>query len=394
MMKNQLLQEAQAAAAYLEDIFFRLHKNPELGRQEYKTQALILKELEAMGVEATPIADTGVMGIIRGGKPGKTVAFRADMDALPVQEETDLPYKSQNPGVMHACGHDVHTTVLLGAAKLLNARKDSLCGNVKLFFQPDEEGWGGAERMIKAGCMENPKVDAVFFGHSSPLLPVGTISLRPGATSAASNPFTLTFRGKGAHGAQPHNGADAIVAACQVVTALQTICSRRTNPTDSVVVTIGAFHAGTAENIIPETATLKGTIRTLSPETRKRAEADLRQITEGIAAAMGVAVEIDIMEGYAATINDEAMTQQVKSSAEKLLGEENVRISKAPSLGVEDFSYFCQAAPGCYYNLGVGMAEQGSNYPLHNPRFTADLSALAYGAALYTQIAEEFLSEA
>ena len=205
-METMLLKEARALNPWLQEVFFRIHRNPELSTREFKTQALILEELEKMGVEARPIADTGVLGIIRGGKPGKTVAFRADMDALPVQEDTALPYASQVPGVMHACGHDVHVTVLLGAAKLLAAGRETMQGNVKLFFQPAEESVGGANRMIQAGCMENPKVDAVFFGHSSGSYPVGTVSIKEGPVSAASNPFTVTFRGKGAT-ALPHTRA-------------------------------------------------------------------------------------------------------------------------------------------------------------------------------------------
>ena len=391
-MCNTLLQEAKQLQPYLQEVFFRLHQNPELSEQEHKTQALVLAELEKMGIEAKPIADTGVVGIIRGGKPGKTVAFRADMDALPIQEETDLPYRSQNPGVMHACGHDAHTTILLGAAKMLAACKDALCGNVKLFFQPAEEGNGGAQRMIAQGCMENPKVDAAFFGHCTSSYPAGEVSVRSGPTSAASNPFFVTFRGKGAHGASPHSGADAIVAACQAVTALQTISSRRTSPTDAVVVTVGAFHAGSAGNIIPETATISGIIRTLKPETRERVKEDFRQIVSGVAAAMGVEADIDLQESYAATINDEAMTQLMRQAAAKLFGSDCVHTQAAPEMGTEDFAYFCQAAAGCYYNLGVGNVEKGYTYPIHNSRFAVDPDALPCGVALYVQIARDFLN--
>ena len=393
-MGKSLLEKAKALAPYLQEVFFQIHQNPELSEQEYKTQALIMAELEKMGIEATPIAETGVMGIIRGGKPGKTIAFRADMDALPIQEQTDLPYRSQTEGVMHACGHDAHTAILLGAAKMLSAKKDMLQGNVKLFFQPAEEGWGGAERMIQAGCMEDPHVDAVFFGHASSGYPAGAVTVRSGPTSAASNSFTVTFRGKGTHGASPHIGTDAIVAACQAVTALQTISSRRTNPTDSIVVTVGAFHAGTAGNVIPETAQLDGMIRTLNPQIRERAKKDFRQILNGVAAAMDVEVDIDLREGYTATVNDETMTQLMRDSAAKLLGSDNVHTTPAPGLGTEDFAYFCQAAPGCYYNIGVGNVEKGYTYPVHNPRFAVDPDALPYGVALYVQIAEDFLGQA
>ena len=393
-MRVALFQEAKSLSPYLEDIFFQLHKNPELGGQEYKTQAFILAELEKMGIEAKPIAETGVLGIIRGEKPGKTVAFRADMDALPVMEETGLDYKSQTPGVMHACGHDAHVTILLGAAKLLAARKDSLQGNIKLFFQPNEEGTGGAQRMIQAGCMENPAVDAVFFGHCTPDHPVGTVGVCAGSTSAASNAFTVTFRGKGTHGAHPNAGTDVIVAACQAVTALQTICSRRISPLDSAVVTVGAFHAGTVGNILPETATIDGIIRTLTPETRVRAKEAFCQIVSGVAAAMGVTAEIDLRDGYAATVNDEEMTGLTIEAAQTLLGKDHVYTNEKPTLGTEDIGYFLQEAPGCYYKLGVGDVETGDKaYPLHNPRFVVDLKALPYGVALYVQIAENFLKE-
>jgi len=391
-MKNQFLKEAREIAPDLHTIFMQLHRNPELGRQEYKTQALILAELQKLGIEAKPIADTGVVGIIRGGKPGKTVAFRADMDALPIQEETALPYRSQNSGVMHACGHDAHVTVLLGAARLLARHKEELSGNIKLFFQPDEEGQGGANRMIQANCMEEPPVDGVFFGHASSALPTGTISVRAGAASAASNPFTVTFRGKGAHGAHPEEGNDVIVAACQAVVALQTIASRRTCPTDSVVVTVGSINAGSSDNILPETAVLRGMIRTLSPQTRNRVKNDLRQIVLGIASAMGVEAEIDLVDGYAATINDEAMADLVQRAGAKVLGGENVRITPVPALTTEDFSYFCQLVPGCYYSLGVGNPEKGYSWPIHNPRFAVDPEALCYGTALYAQIAQDFLT--
>ena len=391
-METMLLKEAAALNPWLQEIFFRIHQNPELGTREFKTQALILEELEKMGIEASPIADTGVLGLIRGAKPGKTVAFRADMDALPVQEDTALPYASQVPGVMHACGHDVHVTVLLGAAKMLAARRETMQGNVKLFFQPAEEGVGGAERMIRAGCMEDPKVDAVFFGHSSAAHPVGTVSVKAGPVSAASNPFTVTFRGKGTHGASPHRGTDVILAASQAIVALQSISSRRTDPVDSAVISVGAFHAGTAGNILPETAEIRGIIRTLTPQTREQTVASFRQIVGGVAAAMGVEAEIGIREGYASTANDEAMTRRVCEAAESLFGAGGVHAQKAPSLGTEDVGYFFREAPGCYYHIGVGNPEKGYTYAVHSPHFVADPQALPCGAALYVRIAEAFLS--
>ena len=391
-MENKFLTEAKAIAPYLEEIYKQLHSHPELGRQEYETQAFILKELETMGIEARKIADTGVLGIIRGGKPGKTVAFRADMDALPIEETADVPYKSQNPGVMHACGHDSHVTILLGLAKIMSTKKTDLSGNIKLFFQPDEEGKGGAKRMIEEGCMENPKVDAVFYSHCGSGCETGTTYSRFGSVNAASNTFTVTFRGKGTHGASPHTGTDVIVAASNAVMALQTIASRRVGPTDSIVVTVGQFQAGSAPNILPETATIKGMIRTLNPKTREQAKNDFWQIINGVAATMNVEADILLGDGYCASVNDDEMVKLTRAAATKVLGEENVRTSAAPSLGTEDFGYFLQEAPGCYFIYGATKPGT-TNKPLHNPGFKLDLDALPYGTAVYCQIAEDFLSE-
>lgn len=390
-MENKYLQEAKALAPWLEEIFKHLHQHPELSKQEYETQKFIMAELEKMGIEAKPCADTGVVGIIRGGKPGKTVGFRADMDALPVEEAADLPYKSQNPGIMHACGHDSHMTILLGLARIMNEKKADLKGNIKLFFQPAEEKEGGAKRMIEAGCMENPKVDAVFFSHCTSTLPVGKIQVRSGATSASSDGFTVTFRGVGCHGAYPHRGTDSIVAACQAVTALQTISSRRNNPADPVVVTVGAIHAGTAGNVIPDSCEICGTMRTVNPKTRERVHEDLKQIVTGVAAAMGVEADIVIKHGYAATICDDEMVALTRAAGDKVLGEENVVKRNETTMGAEDFAYFCEAAPGCNYRLGVNSPKTGTA-SVHNPTFMVDLEALPIGAAVYAQIADDFLN--
>lgn len=391
-MENKFLAEAKAIAPYLQEIYAQLHAHPELGRQEFQTQALILAELKKMGIKAYKCADTGVVGLIRGSKPGKTVAFRADMDALPINEITDVPYKSQNPGVMHACGHDSHMTILLGLAKIMSTHKAELSGNIKLFFQPAEEKEGGAKRMIEAGCMEDPKVDAVFFSHCTSTIPVGKIQVRAGATSAASDGFTVTFRGVGCHGAYPHRGTDSIVAACQAVTALQSISSRRNNPADPVVVTVGVIHAGTAANIIPDSCEIRGTIRTVDPKTRLRVREDFKQIVTGIAAAMDVEADIFIKEGYAATVNDDEMVALTRAAGAKVLGDENVIKAGETTMGGEDFAYFCEAAPGCNYRLGVNSAKTGTA-SVHNPTFMVDLDALPIGAAVYAQIAHDFLAK-
>lgn len=391
-MAHTFLDEARVLTPWLEDIFHRLHQNPELGRQEHATAALIMSELDKLGIEASPIADTGVLGIIRGGKPGKTVCFRADMDALPIQEETGLPYASRIPGVMHACGHDFHVTTLLGAAALLAKQREELQGNIKLFFQPDEEGDGGAERMVGEGCMENPHADAVFFGHTSSAHPAGTVSVISGPSHAASNPFEVIFRGKGTHAASPHAGNDVIVAASHAVIALQTISSRRFDPTDPVVVTVGAFHAGLAGNVIPEEAKLTGIIRTLSPRSRQKAKETFTSIVNGIASAMEVEAEIRIKDGYGSNYNDPAMTALVRTAAAKVIGPENVIEQQAPSLGTDDFCYFTEKAPGSYFHFGVSNEQKGFTCPGHNPRFAVDPDALPAAAAVYAQIASDYLN--
>ncbi len=390
---EHIRQSALSLAPGLRELFFTLHQYPELGNQERQTAALVRRRLEELGIEYVPSAGTGTAALIRGGRPGKTVGFRADMDALPIIEETGLPYASRRPGVMHACGHDFHTAALLGAAQLLQERRESLAGHVKLFFQPDEEGDGGAERMIAAGCMENPAVDAMLCCHVESGIPAGTLSVRSGPICAASNPFTVTLRGRGTHGAKPHLGSDVIAAGAQLVTALQTISSRRTDPTEPVVVTVGSFHSGAAGNVLPEEAVLAGILRTMSGGARERVKEDLRAITAGIAAAMGVEAEVRIVESYPCCANDPAVTELVRRAAAEILGPENVLEMGEPSLGADDFGYFANLVPSCYYYIGVGCADGGCAFPNHNPRFAADPAALPLAAAVAAQAAVDFLKE-
>ncbi len=390
-MTVDLKQQALALSPVLQEIFQALHRCPELGCQERQTAAFIRSRLDELGIEYIPMADTGTAAIIRGGHPGRTIGFRADIDALPINEETNLPYASQNPGVMHACGHDFHTASLLGAAELLNQRKETIHGNIKLFFQPDEEDRGGAAPMIASGCMENPKVDAMLCCHVESLIPTGVLSVRTGPICAASNPFTVTLRGRGTHGAKPELGTDVIVAAAQVITALQTISSRRTCPTEAVVATIGSIHAGTAGNVLPPEARLKGILRTMTADARERVKEDFRSIVTGVAAAMGVEADIDIVESYPCCHNDPALTELLRRSAAKILGPENIWELEAPSLGADDFGYFNELVPGCYYYIGVGSETKGFTYPNHNPRFGADPDALWLSAAVEAQAALDFL---
>lgn len=392
-MMEQLKAEALALEPVLRGLFETIHQTPELGRGERHTAGLIRRRLEELGLEVTALADTGTVGLLRGGG-GPTVAIRADMDALPIGEETGLPYASRVPGVMHACGHDFHVAAALGAAELLARCRESLVGNVKFFFQPDEEGDGGAARMIAGGCMESPHVDAAFCCHVESGIPTGTVSLRSGPICAASNPFTITLRGRGSHGAKPHLGADVIVAGAHLVTALQTISSRRASPTEPVVVTVGAFHAGRAGNVLPEEAVLTGILRTMGGPARERVKEELRAITAGVAAAMGVEASVAIAESYPGCRNDRAMTDLVRQAAEKILGPAGVLELAEPSMGTDDFGYFSDAVPGCYYYVGVGSGEKGCTYPNHNPRFAADPAALPLAAAIHAQVVLDYFAGA
>jgi len=384
-----LLAEAKALEGELIALRRDLHSRPELSGREYATSARVLEELRKLGIDAKQTADTGVVGVLCGAYPGKCVALRADLDALPIHEETNLEFKSGNPGVMHACGHDMHAAALIGAAKLLAARRNELRGSVKFFFQPDEEENGGARRMIDEGCMEN--VNAVFAAHADPELPAGMVGIRSGAAYASSNPFDITVRGKSCHGAQPHLGCDAIVAASAMVGALQTVVSRRLSPMDCAVVTVGSFHSGTARNIVADEARLSGIIRCFGDEMRRRLAAEIAALAEGVAASYGVEAQVEVQWGYAGVINDEAMTACVHSSAARLLGEANITDRVFPTLTTEDFGAYQACAPGSYWHFGVGCKGK-ENAPLHNPLFNPDEAALKYAAALHAQTALDYLN--
>ena len=391
-MSTDLKNEALALSPAWQELFCTLHQNPELGCWEYHTAGLIRHRLEELGIPYTPLADTGTMAVIQGNHPGKTLGFRADIDALPIMEDTGLDYASQNPGVMHACGHDLHTAALLGAAELLWKRRDDLHGTVKLFFQPDEEGDGGAARMIAEGCMENPHVDAMLCCHVDSSIPTGTLATLVGPICAASNPFTVTLRGRGSHGAKPHLGTDVIAAGAQIITALQTISSRRVSPTEPVVVTVGSFHSGEAGNVLPEEARFSGMIRTMSAKTREQVKTDFCSIVNGIAAAMGVEAEIHMIDGYPCCHNDKEITELLTNAAARVLDPENILEQEAPTLGTDGFGYFSALVPGCYYYIGVGNEARGWTYPNHNPHFVTDPEALPLAAAVEAQAALDFLA--
>lgn len=371
---NELFEEAVA-------IRRDLHAHPELSQQEARTEGKISEYLTAWGIpHQTGVAGHGVVGLIRGKGPGTaTVAIRADMDALPIGEQTGLPYESQNPGVMHACGHDIHTAVLLGAAKVLKDMKNSLPGKVKLIFQPAEETVGGALPMIQAGCLENPHVDAVIGLHVEPGIPAGGVEFRRGGMNAASNEFTIKVIGESSHGARPEKGVDAILAASQIVGALQTVASRNVAATDPALITVGQFYAGTASNVLANQAVLHGIIRTLNKDTRALAIRRTEEIAQSIAQAYGASAEVSFVDGYPALINDDEIESLLEETAAQYLPPGSVYFRPQSSMGAEDFSYFCNAVKGAYFNIGTAASEADFAVSLHSERYCPDESCIRAG---------------
>ncbi|MDV4150934.1 M20 family metallopeptidase [Clostridium sp. AL.422] len=375
----------------------KLHEHPELGMEEYETSKFIKSFLKNEGIEFIEVAKTGVCGIIRGTKERessniKTIALRGDIDGLPILDKKACEYSSKVEGRMHACGHDGHTTILLGAAKLLNKNKHLFSGNVKLLFEPAEETIGGARFMIEEGVLENPRVDCICGLHVEENLECGTIMLKDGVVNAASNPFTIKIKGSGGHGAYPHTTVDPVVIASHIVLALQTIVSREINTANPAVITVGSIHGGTAQNIIPEEVVISGVIRTMNKEDRAFAKERLREIVEGICKSSRATADIDIEESYPNLYNDDNMVALFKIGAEKVLGKENVLLQKHPKMGVESFAYFANERPAVFYFLGSGNKEKNIIYPAHSNLFDIDEDCLPLGVALQCQMAFEYLT--
>ncbi|SIR58700.1 amidohydrolase/hippurate hydrolase [Peribacillus simplex] len=381
----------QTTGIYEEAVRLRrmIHENPELGFEEHKTAEIIANYLKELGIEVTSgVAKTGVVGILRGDKEGPVLALRADIDALPIQEKTDVSYKSKNPGVMHACGHDMHTAMLLSAANVLSQNKHHIAGTIKFIFQPAEEMKGGGIMMVEEGVLSNPPVDHAFAFHVWPELATGTYGFRNGAIMASMDSFDVVLKGKQGHGAAPHQGVDAIVGAAHVVTALQTIVSRETDPVDSVVITIGTIEAGDGYNIIPEKASFKGTVRTLNANTRKEVAASIQRIIEGVASALKLEVEINynFTVGYPVTMNDPKFNEHVAAIATDLFGENSVQWLSKPSMASEDFAFYLEKVPGTFVFLGVGENPEDP-MKLHSDVFLPDEKAMIQGISLIVGLA-------
>jgi amidohydrolase len=356
----------------------RIHEHPETAGNEIETGKYVASVLDSLGIEHKKVADTGLVAVIRGGD-GPVVGLRADMDALPIEEMTGKPYASKCKGVMHACGHDGHTAILLGAAKILSAHRDRLGGSVKLFFQPAEESFGGAERMIRDGVMEDPHVDFVLGLHVANEFMPGDVGIRYGEFYAASDPFDVVVKGKGAHGAHPELGIDAIVIAAKIIDALQLVVSRVAPPQQALVVTVGKINGGNVRNQISDRVEMKGIIRTLDNDFRVIARDTVRRVITETAAVYGGEAEVTIHSSYPALINDDAVTALVEKSAADVLGAEHIHIEKTAEMGAEDFAYFAMKVPSCFFHLGCRSTEPGVVPQAHNAYFDMDESCLIDG---------------
>lgn len=388
-MKKYIKKEAENIFGWLQDIRHHLHENPELSFEEYQTSAYVKAQLENMGFQdITMMGGTGVVLDIKGDKPGsKVLALRADMDALPIIETNEIQYKSKVPGIMHACGHDVHTTCLLGAARILYQIKESFGGTLRLIFQPGEERVpGGASILIKEGVLQKPDVQHIIGQHVMPYLPVGQVGFRKGLYMASTDELYITIQGKGGHGAMPHQGKDAVLMAAHVIVALQQVVSRNTQPILPCVLSIGKVEANGATNIIPDMVKLEGTFRTLNETWRKEAHEIIRTLAEGVVKSMGGEAIVTIEKGYPFLVNEPELTQRCQDAAIEYLGEENVKELDI-WMAAEDFAWYSHEIPGCFYRLGVRNEAKGITSGVHTSTFNIDEDALKTGAGLMAWLA-------
>lgn len=383
--------EIKALQAQLVEWRRGLHQRPELGFQEKLTAGFVAQKLTEWGIDhQTGIAETGIVATIAGRQPGPVLGIRADMDALPIQEESEVPYRSQHDGIMHACGHDGHTAIALGTAHYLAQHRDIFAGTVKLIFQPAEEGPGGAQPRIEAGVLHNPEVDAMIGLHLWNNLPLGTVGVRSGPLMAAVELFRCQILGKGGHGAMPHQTIDTVLVSAQIVNALQTIVARNVNPLDAAVVTVGELHAGAAMNVIAATARLSGTVRYFNPELATTISQRLEQIIAGVCQSHGATYDLNYQHLYPPLINDKGMAQLVRSVAETVVETPAGVVPECQTMGGEDMAFFLQQVPGCYFFLGSANPQKNLAYPHHHPRFDFDETALGLGVEMFVRCVEKF----
>ncbi len=378
-----VLAAAREILPWLIEIRRDLHRHPELGLEEHRTSARVQAILDELGIEHLGgVGGTGVLGIIPGRSGDRAVALRADLDGLPIQDAKDVPYRSRVPGKMHACGHDVHTTVLLGAARILAGLEGELPGTVRLLFQPAEETVGGAQLLIEAGALDDPPVAAVFGLHVEPDLDAGRIEVRYGQRNASSDSLVLTIHGRSGHGAYPADTVDAIVVAAQVISALQTVVSRNVDARDAAVVSFGTIRGGTIGNVVANRVELTGTVRCLDQAIRERVLRRVEETAEGVAAALSGRAEVEIEPSYPPLVNDDEMVDLVRDNAVRLVGEGNVLVKPRPNMGVEDFSYYLRRVPGAFFSLGVRNEARGIVHTVHHELFDVDEDCMALGVAV------------
>jgi amidohydrolase len=387
----EVLADAKTVLDQTIELRRRIHRHPEIGLTLPRTQAAILEAVDGLGLDVrTGTRTTSVVARLTGGRPGPTLLLRADMDALPLREDTGLPFASDVDGAMHACGHDAHVAMLVGAARLLARRRQSLAGSIVFMFQPGEEGYHGARVMLEEGLLDGATPPTGAFAlHVTHRQPAGVIATRPGPTMASGDTIQIVVRGRGGHASAPHDCLDPVPIACEIVQAFQTLVTRRVNVFDPAVLTIAKIEAGTTRNVIPETASLLGTVRTVSEATRERMLEGIRRVAEGVTAAHGAEVAVDLIRGYPVTVNDAGFAGFVLDTARELLGAENTHEMRHPVMGSEDFSYVLQRIPGAMANLGT-RPDTGPVFPNHSNRMLINEPALAHGIAMHMAVALKF----